>query len=63
MTRVIDALICANKRFEMPVPPGDRHGFGTKDEYFFWKMANFSSKHLLGDSKEGEVDIKEINND
>ena len=62
-TRVVDALIRANKRFEMLYLPGDRHGFETKDEYFFWKMADFFSKHLLGDSKEDEVDIKEMNND
>ena len=62
-TRVIDALIRANKRFEMLILPGDRHGFETKDEYFFWKMADFFSKHLLGEAKESEVDIKEMNND
>ncbi len=62
-TRVVDALIRANKRFEMLYLPGDRHGFETKDEYFFWKMADFFSKHLLGESKECEVDIKEMNND
>ena len=62
-TRVIDALIRANKRFEMLFLPGDRHGFETKDEYFFWKMADFFSKHLLGEAKESEVDIKEMNND
>ena len=62
-TRVVDALIRANKRFEMLILPGDRHGFETKDEYFFWKMADFFSKHLLGEAKESEVDIKEINND
>ena len=62
-TRVVDALIRANKRFEMLYLPGDRHGFETKDEYFFWKMADFFSKHLLGEAKESEVDIKEMNND
>ena len=62
-TRVVDALIRANKRFEMLYLPGDRHGFETKDEYFFWKMADFFSKHLLGESKESEVDIREMNND
>ena len=61
--RVVDALIRANKRFEMLILPGDRHGFETKDEYFFWKMADFFSKHLLGEAKESEVDIKEMNND
>jgi dipeptidyl aminopeptidase/acylaminoacyl peptidase len=62
-TRVVDALIRANKRFEMLYLPGDRHGFETKDEYFFWKMADFFSKHLLGEAKESEVNIKEMNND
>ena len=62
-TRVVHALIRANKRFEMLILPGDRHGFETKDEYFFWKMADFFSKHLLGEAKESEVDIKEMNND
>ena len=62
-TRVVDALIRANKRFEMLYLPGDRHGFETKDEYFFWKMADFFSKHLLGEAKESEVDIREMNND
>ena len=62
-TRVVDALIRSNKRFEMLYLPGDRHGFETKDEYFFWKMADFFSKHLLGEAKEDEVDIKEMNND
>ncbi|MBR5860282.1 MAG: S9 family peptidase [Bacteroidaceae bacterium] len=62
-TRVVDALIRANKRFEMLYLPGDRHGFESKDEYFFWKMADFFSKHLLGEAKEDEVDIREMNND
>lgn len=62
-TRVIDALIKANKRFEMLYLPGQRHGFGNMDEYFFWKMADFFSKHLLGEAKENEIDIKEMNND
>lgn len=62
-TRVIDALIKANKRFEMLYLPGQRHGFGNMDEYFFWKMADFFSKHLLGETKENEIDIKEMNND
>ena len=62
-TRVIDALIRANKRFETVILPGQRHSFDTMDEYFFWKMADFFSKHLLGEAKEEEVDIKEMNND
>ena len=32
--RVADALIRANKRFEMLYLPGQRHGFGDMNEYF-----------------------------
>ncbi len=60
--RVVDALIKANKRFEMLVLPGQRHGFGDMNEYFFWKMADFFSEHLLGDSQQS-VDIPQLNND
>ena len=35
--RVVDALIRANKRFDMLILPGQRHGFGDMNEYFFWK--------------------------
>ena len=60
--RVIDALIKANKRFDILLLPGQRHSFGNMDEYFFWKMADHFCRYLLGESKT-EVDIKEINND
>ncbi len=60
-TRVIDALIKANKRFDMLFLPGQRHSFGNMDEYFFWKMADYFSEHLLGES-ETSADIKEMNN-
>lgn len=55
-TRVIDALIRANKRFEMLFLPGQRHGFGNMDEYFYWRMVDFFSEHLKG-QKESSVDI------
>lgn len=61
-TRVIDALIKANKRFDMLFLPGQRHSFGMMDEYFFWKMADYFSRHLLGESQES-VDIPQMNND
>ena len=61
--RVADALIRANKRFEMLVLPGQRHGFGDMNEYFFWRMADWYSEWLLGTSHRNEVDIKELNND
>ncbi len=61
--RVVNALIRANKRFEMLILPGQRHGFGDMNEYFFWKMADWYSEWLLGTSKRHEVDIREMNND
>lgn len=59
--RMVDALIKANKRFDFVLLPGQRHGFGDMTEYFFWKMADYFSEHLLGSSKIDEVDITEIN--
>ena len=58
--RMANALIKANKRFELVILPGQRHGFGDMTEYFFWKMADFFSEHLLGDNRQ-PVDIVEMN--
>lgn len=60
--RVVNALIRANKRFEMLILPGQRHGFGDMDEYFFWRMADFYSRYLIGDYQ-NSVDIPQMNND
>ncbi len=57
--RVVNALIRANKRFDMLVLPGQRHGFGDMTEYFFWRMADYFSEHLLGDG-ERPVDIPQM---
>ena len=54
--RVVNALIGANKRFEMLILPGQRHGFGDMDDYFYWRMVDFFSEHLKG-QKETSVDI------
>lgn len=61
--RVVNALIRANKRFDMLILPGQRHGFGDMNEYFFWKMADYYCEWLMGSSKRDEVNIKEMNND
>ena len=61
--RVVNALIRANKRFDLLLLPGQRHGFGDMNEYFFWRMADYYSEHLMGASKKNEVDIVELNND
>ena len=47
--RVADALIRAGKRFDMLLLPQQRHGFGDMDEYFYWRMVDYFSRHLLGE--------------
>ncbi len=59
--RVVNALIKANKRFDMLLLPTQRHAFGDMTEYWFWKTADYFSKWLLGDDTERPVDIEEIN--
>ena len=58
--RVVNALIKANKRFDLMVLPGQRHGYGDMQEYFFWGLADYYSKWLLGDFSQ-PVDIVEMN--
>lgn len=60
--RVVDALIKANKRFQMLILPGQRHSFGNMTEYFFWRMADHFCEYLIGDSQKEEIDIKQMNN-
>ena len=54
--RVVDALIRAGKRFDLLMLPGQRHGFGDMDEYFYWRMVDFFTDHLK-DWHEKPVDI------
>jgi len=58
--RMANALIKANKRFDLVLLPGQRHGYGDMTEYFFWQMGDYFSKWLLGDFSQ-PVDIMEIN--
>jgi dipeptidyl aminopeptidase/acylaminoacyl peptidase len=57
--RVADALIKANKRFDMFIMPGQRHGYTTMGDYFFWLRADYFAKHLLGQSSDS-VDLIEL---
>jgi dipeptidyl aminopeptidase/acylaminoacyl peptidase len=59
--RVVNALIKANKRFDMIILPTQRHGFGDMTEYFFWKMGDYFSRYLIGDLTERPVDEEEMN--
>ena len=58
--RMANALINKNKRFDFMLMPGQRHGFGSMTEYFFWMKADYFSKHLLG-KENRSVDMIEMN--
>lgn len=57
---VVNELIKHGKRFDMLVLPGQAHSFGSMNEYFFWRMADYFSLHLMGDRRERPVDIPEL---
>ncbi len=54
--RVAEALIRSGKRFDMLMLPKQRHGFGDMNEYFYWRLVDYFSEHLRGES-EKTVDI------
>ncbi|MCB0500117.1 MAG: S9 family peptidase [Cyclobacteriaceae bacterium] len=56
-----NALIKANKRFDFFLFPGQRHGYGDMNEYFFWMKADYFSKYLMGDNSPRSVDYTELN--
>ncbi|MFN3801875.1 DPP IV N-terminal domain-containing protein [Belliella pelovolcani] len=58
--RMANALIKANKRFDLLLLPGQRHGYGDMTEYFFWKMGDYFVQHLLGDNTPPPVDMLEV---
>jgi hypothetical protein len=58
---VANALIRANKRFDLVVLPGQRHGYADMTEYFFWRMADYFTEYLMGDTAQRSTDIEEIN--
>ena len=55
-TRVVNALIRANKRFDMLYLPTQRHGFGDMNEYFYWRLVEHFTDYLI-DGRKREVDI------
>lgn len=59
--RVANALIRANKRFDLVILPGQRHGYADMTEYFFWRMADYFTLYLMGDTTDRSVDIEQIN--
>jgi len=58
--RVVNALIKADKRFELVMLPGQRHAYGESTEYFWWRMADYFSRYLIGDLTERPVAIEEM---
>ncbi len=54
--RVVNALIKANKRFELVMLPTQRHGFGNMNEYFYWRLVDHFRDFLIEGRKQ-EVDI------
>ncbi len=58
--RLADALIKANKRFDMFVLPGVRHSFSPVSGYVNWLRGDYFARHLLGQSATS-VDITELN--
>src|ERR1700755_754655 len=58
--RLANALIKSNKRFDFVLLPGQRHGYADMTEYFFWRMADYFSRYLIGDESGRPVDIEEM---
>jgi dipeptidyl aminopeptidase/acylaminoacyl peptidase len=58
--RVVNALTKANKRFDLVLLPGQRHAYTEMTEYFFWRMADYFSRYLIGDNSDRPVDIEEM---
>jgi dipeptidyl-peptidase-4 len=56
--RLVDALIKANKRFDMIYLPGTRHGFAEYTPYTTQRTWEYFAQHLLGDYQPG-ADIYE----
>ncbi|HEV8060903.1 MAG TPA: prolyl oligopeptidase family serine peptidase, partial [Gemmataceae bacterium] len=47
--RLVDALIKANKRFDMLILPGKRHAYADYQPYFNRRMYDFFAENLLGE--------------
>jgi dipeptidyl-peptidase-4 len=57
--RLANALIRANKRFDLFVFPGQRHSYTDMGDYFHWLRLDYFAKHLLGDWSQ-PVDMLEL---
>ncbi len=55
--RLTQALIKANKRFDMLMLPGQAHGFGDMTPYFTQRMYEYFVQHLMGAPVPTNADI------
>jgi dipeptidyl aminopeptidase/acylaminoacyl peptidase len=60
--RMADALIKANKRFDLFIFTGQRHGYATMSDYWFWLRSEYFVRHLLGDDR-WNANITELDNE
>jgi len=60
--RLANALIKAGKRFDFFLFPGQRHGYGDMNDYWYWLRADYFCKHLIGDFSQ-TVDMLELTRD
>ena len=59
--RLVDALIKANKRFDLLIIPGARHAYGIAQPYFTQRMWDFFAEHLLNDRQTGaDINLKDV---
>lgn len=57
--RLANALIKANKRFDLMFMPGKPHGFGDMQPYFTDMLMEYFCEHLLGDYYRGSAEMKD----
>ena len=50
--RLVDALIRENKRFDLLIIPGKRHGYGDASAYFTQRKWDYFVQHLMGHTPE-----------
>lgn len=56
--RMADALIKANKRFDLMMMPGRAHSFGNMNDYFIKLLWDYFAEHLIGNA-DNNVDLFE----
>jgi dipeptidyl aminopeptidase/acylaminoacyl peptidase len=55
--RLVNALIKANKRFDLMILPGKAHGFADMQGYYNEMMYEYFAEHLLGDYYRARADM------